>query len=78
MNYEKWFDEAINCINKKLVSGQKFEVKGLFEGVEWNKLAPGDKRSFGRYFSSKVKDGELCNVKKSGENKSHHNEYIKL
>ena len=76
MDYEKWMKKSMKIINS-LDPGSVFEVKSLFTGIEWNQLNPGEKKSFGRYFSSKVKDGEVENVAKLGENKSHHNKYVK-
>lgn len=78
MNYEKWYGEAVEYINNSVSKGQQFEVKSLFTGAKWNELSAGDKRSFGRYFSGKVKDGMLSNVVKVGEEKSHHNKYMKI
>ena len=78
MDYEKWYEDAVNYINSSIAIGQHFEVKSLFTGAKWDKLSAGDKKSFGRYFSGKVKDGMIDNVIKEGEGKSHHNKYRRL
>jgi len=77
MDYEKWYAEAINQIKTTISVGQTFELKGLFTGAQWDTLSPGDRKSFGRYFSGKVKSGLVSDVKKQGESKSHHSKYIK-
>lgn len=78
MNYESWYKEATDYISKSIKVDQTFELKSLFTGAKWDELSAGDKKSFGRYFSGKVKDGELPEVIKTGEEKSHHNKYKKI
>ncbi|MCM1244569.1 MAG: single-stranded DNA-binding protein [Roseburia sp.] len=78
MDHEKWFEEALSHIDKEIKTGQVFEVKELFTGNKWNQLQRGEKQSFGRYFSSKVKDGALTSVSLQGESKSRHNMYVKV
>jgi len=76
MDYEGWYKKALSSIST-LDTGQIFETKDLFKGAEWESLSVGDRRSFGRYFSSKVKDGNIENIIKIGEGKTHHNRYQK-
>jgi len=76
MDYEGWYKKALASL-RTLSSGDTFETKDLFKGTDWDKLTNGEKRGFGRYFSSKVKDGAIENVIKIGEGKTHHNRYKK-
>ncbi len=78
MNYVRWFSKAQEAIQKNIGIGEQFEVKSLFSGTQWEKLSTGDRRSFGKYFSSQVKDGELPGVRKVGECKNHHNMYERI
>ncbi len=77
MNFEQWFIDAKEAI-ERLEEGTKFCVKDLFEGTKWGTLSPGEKRSFGRYFSNALKDGNISNIERNGESKIHSNKYIKL
>lgn len=76
MDYEGWYKKALATLCS-LSSGDTFETKDLFKGTEWDTLTNGEKRSFGRYFSSKVKDGDIEDVFRVGEGKTHHNKYAK-
>ena len=76
MDYENWYTRAVKAVIK-LEEGATFEVKDLFLGIKWNSLTAGEKKSFGRYFSSKVEDNALPEAVKAGENRSHHNKYIR-
>lgn len=62
-----------------LQMGEKFLVKDLFKGYEWNRLAIGDRRILGSLFLNEVKNGKLKNIvnlsKKSSANQQI---YIKL
>ncbi|MGM7665114.1 single-stranded DNA-binding protein [Bacillaceae bacterium C204] len=44
---------------ENLNSDERFLVKDLFKGYEWNRLAIGDRRSLGALFLHEVKYGEL-------------------
>ncbi len=76
MDYEGWYAKALKTLSS-LTSGDTFETKDLFKGTEWDTLTNGEKRSFGRYFSSKVNDGAIEDVIRIGEGKTHHNKYVK-
>lgn len=78
MDYEKWYCKAVTNIQSNISVNETFELKKLFMGIEWDTLSSGDKKSFGRFFSSKVKDGQLPCVERCGEGKSHHNKYVKV
>ncbi len=77
MDHEKWCADAIEQIETSISVGQTFVLKSLFTGTRWDELTSGEKKGFGRYFSNKVKDGAIPNVQKLGEDKAHHNKYIK-
>ena len=76
MDHEAWYEKALLSIGG-LKYGTSFEVKDLFKGADWEGLSKGDRISFGRYFSNKVKEGTIECVSKIGEGKTHHNRYIK-
>lgn len=63
---------------KNLDPGEKFLVKDLFKGYEWNRLAIGDRRSLGSLFLHEVKDGDLKDEIKIGVKSSANQQlYIK-
>nr|MBQ6242185.1 DUF1413 domain-containing protein [Lachnospiraceae bacterium] len=78
MNYNLWYAEAKKAIENLISVGQVFEVKDLFRGSKWNELSSGEKKSFGRYFSSQYNDGYLPMIKRIDEGKTHHNRYQKV
>lgn len=53
MDYEKWINKAIMEIGK-LDCETAFVLKDLFSGIEWNKLARGEKTNLGRKFKENV------------------------
>ena len=72
-----WMELAQRAIEANIQIGQKFEVKNLFAGYDWERLSKGERSSFGKYFSSAVKDGRLSTVEHCEEGKSRHNQYVK-
>lgn len=78
MNYEEGLQKAQYAIEKSVRPGEKFELKSLFQGHEWEKLANGERRTFGSYFSKAVKEGRIKYVQKCENTKTHHNQYIKV
>ncbi len=78
MDYEKWFDGALVVINHKLPVGRVFEAKHLFPAHEWEQLSAGEKKSFGRYFSSAVREERVPNVTHTEKGKAGQNRYIKV
>lgn len=77
MDYGKWMMKAEKAIIEDLKPNERFEVKHLFPGHEWEGLERGEKISFGRYFSAAVNEGRIEMVERCGEGKSHHNVYQK-
>ena len=77
MDYEKWFKSAKDAI-QRLDPGTSFCVKNLFAGTKWDTLSPGEKKGFGRYFSSAVRDGRTEDVVRDGESKTHSTKYKRM
>ena len=53
MDYEIWINKAIMKIGE-LECNTEFILKDLFSGIEWNKLARGEKTNLGRKFKENV------------------------
>lgn len=77
MDNIEWMGKAKEVIVNAIHPNQPFELKKLFPGHEWESLTAGDRRSFGRFFSSEVKEGRFDIVERYGEGKSHHTLYVK-
>jgi hypothetical protein len=59
--------------------GEKFLIKDLFKGYEWNRLAIGERRILGSLFLNEVKNGKLIDVVNVSEKSSANQQiYIKL
>lgn len=58
--YYHWLKRAKVKISA-LQKGEVFELKSLFDVLEWNTLEK-NKSAFGRYFARKVREGEINNV----------------
>lgn len=76
MDYKALLEKAEAKI-QKLEIGEGFEVKALFNGIDWENLTRGEKILFGRYFSNEVNDGNVKGVRKIGKAKNNHTIYIK-
>ena len=57
MDNEKILQKCLKVIDS-MERGDKFEVKKLFKGCEWEKFSKGECSTFGRYFASIVKEGK--------------------
>ena len=77
MDFSKWTTDAIDIINTKVKINQKFELKSLFEGCEWEKLSKGERINFGKYFANEVRDGKIKNVLAVERGRDNHSKYIK-
>ena len=77
MNFEAWFEKAVELIDADISVGQTFEVKKLFKGTEWDEESIADRRRFGRFFSDKVKSGYPPNIKRVEEAYRGSNKYVK-
>lgn len=65
---QKALDEIPN-----IQSGEKFLVKDLFKGYEWNRLSINERRNLGRYFIDKsinhyLKNGDIIALDKNNAN----------
>ncbi|MEE5991755.1 MAG: DUF1413 domain-containing protein [Oscillospiraceae bacterium] len=76
MDTNAWMEKARRKI-EELPNGRQFELKALFEIVEWETLTKGDRISFGKYFSNEVKEGNIPNVVKLERAKNNHSKYQK-
>lgn len=76
MDYNSWTAQARAKIDA-LSSGEIFELKDLFTGMEWGELSPAEKRSFGRFFSSEQSEGRIPNINRYDDGKRGANKYIK-
>ena len=55
MDFNEWTQNAINRIAANVNFNQRFELKDLFEGCEWDRLSKGERISFGKYFANRQK-----------------------
>lgn len=78
MDYEALLSRAKDYIENEVEPGTIFEAKSLFEGVEWDALAKGDRIGFGRYFANAVRDGAIKDVIRIERAKNNHTRYIKM
>ena len=77
MDYQDWTIRAIENIDEKIKPGQKFELKKLFHGCEWESLSKGERINFGKYFANEVREGRIPNITAVGRGKDNHSKYIK-
>ena len=77
MNKHEWLEEAVNRIDK-LPHGKVFEIKELFNGIEWNELNAKEKQGFGRFFSSAYNDEKINNIERVNNHNKGANRYKKL
>ena len=76
MNELEWLNKAIDKING-LDAGTVFEVKDLFDSIEWNELSAKERQGFGRYFSTDYKNGQIKNIHRVEDGKRKPNRYVK-
>ena len=62
---------------KNIQVGSEFELKGLFDEIEWNKLEKGEKISFGRDFANEVREGNIANIIMIERKQNNHRKYKK-
>ncbi|MDL4842487.1 single-stranded DNA-binding protein [Aquibacillus rhizosphaerae] len=64
---------------QNLDPGEKFLVKDLFKGYEWNRLAIGDRRLLGSLFLHEVKNRDLKDkIKIEVKSSANQQQYIKI
>jgi hypothetical protein len=78
MDVEYWMKKAEKCITEKVADGKKFEIRSLFEAVEWEKLRKGDRIQFGKDFANAVKEGRFPNLKRVQKAENNHAQYVKI
>ena len=76
MNNNEWLERAKNKI-ADLSIGTRFEVRNLFEEVDWNSLSRGDKITFGKLFTNEVREGNIPNIYPIERGKNNHSKYEK-
>lgn len=76
MNEHEWLNNAKNKISV-LPVGTIFEVKNLFDSLEWSKLSAKERQEFGRFFSTAYKNGQINNICLIKDTKRRPNRYVK-
>ncbi len=77
MDFELWMRRAEESIAQKVKVGQRFEVRGLFEDVEWETLSKGDRIRFGKDFANAVVEGRFPNIVRIQRAENNHARYVK-
>ena len=77
MDYAYMMGKALSSVKSKVKMNQKFEVKDLFEGCEWEKISKGDRIKFGKYFKNEVSENHVPGVRYSEKEKNNHALYIR-
>lgn len=77
MDIKAWMNDAVIKINS-LDDGAEFKLKDLFDGVKWEKLPAGDRKSFGKYFKNDVLEGCVANTVYIGKSPNGSSEYRKV
>lgn len=78
MNLKEKIEEAIKTINNTIKFNQRFELKDLFSGCEWEKFPKGDRIKLGKYFKNEVEEGNIPHVEFIGQKAgNNHAEYKK-
>ena len=77
MDNEKWLTIAKQKI-ETIENGKVFQVKDLFENVDWTTLKKGERICFGKFFSNEVRELHIENVKALERGKDNHSRYMKV
>jgi len=77
MDVNLWLEKAKSSV-AKLSDLDKFEVRSLFQGCEWEALSKGERIIFGKFFKSEVIEGHIAGVQFLGRAKNNHSEYQKM
>lgn len=62
---------------ENLNSKEKFIVKDLFKGYEWNRFTRGERLNLGVLFLAEVRESKEINIKELGKNSSNQQMYEK-
>lgn len=76
MDEFEWLNKGKEKI-ATLSSGTTFEVKDLYDSLEWAELSAKERQGFGRYFSTAFKNGQINNIHRVEEGKRKPNRYVK-
>lgn len=76
MDNNEWLEKAKNKIIE-LPVGIKFEVKELFEEVDWKTLSRGERVMFGKVFANEVREGKITDIIALERGKNNHSKYEK-
>ena len=76
MNEVEWLRKAKEKIIT-LDTGTVFEVKDLFDSLEWGELSAKERQGFGRYFSLNCRNGQIDNIHRIEDNQRKPNRYVK-
>ena len=78
MNFSEWTEIAIGRIAVNVNLNQRFELKDLFEGCEWNRLSKGERISFGKYLANEVRENRIPGVRVLEKATNNHSRYTKI
>ena len=78
MDTELWMKKAKDRVTAKVKLGKKFELRDLFETVEWEELSKGERIQFGREFSNAVKEGQFPMIERIQKAQNNHTQYVKV
>lgn len=77
MDVALWLEKASSSIERKVKIGKPFELRMLFEAVEWEELSKGDRIRFGKDFANAVEEGYFPNVVRIQKAQNNHAQYIR-
>lgn len=76
MNTEEWYARALTKI-ERLEKGTTFEIKELFEEINWKSLSKGERIVFGKFFANEAREGRVPQVASLERGKNNHSRYVK-
>lgn len=78
LDVELWMCKAKESIDLKVKKGQKFELRSLFETVEWETLRKGERIQFGKDFANAVSEGHFPSIRRVERGANNHTLYVKV
>lgn len=78
MDFNEWTRNAIDRIAMNVNFNQRFELKDLFEGCEWERLSKGERINFGKFFANEVRESRIHGIRALERGKNNHSRYIKI
>ncbi|MDE7363898.1 MAG: single-stranded DNA-binding protein [Ruminococcus sp.] len=76
MDNNEWIERAKGKIIN-LPIGTKFEVKELFEEIDWKALSRGERVMFGKIFANEVREGKISSIIALERGRNNHSKYEK-